>query len=103
MLAYDFLDVTLFFSHFLDPIRSNRCTFDWALGSSLSKTKKFHPDIFPIYSFTKFIYLLQGGSMNKFLHQRLSVAVLDIKGNYHLEREFSWGEVKSRPEISEKM
>jgi len=30
MLAYDFHDITLFFSHFLAPIRYNRCTFEWA-------------------------------------------------------------------------
>ena len=48
----------------------------------------------------------QGGSTIKFLHQRLSVAVLDIKGNYHLERELSRGGrggVKSQPEFLEKM
>src|ERR1700727_3085142 len=33
----------------------------------------------------------QGGCTNKILYQRLSVAVPDIKGNYYLEREFSWG------------
>ena len=49
------------------------------------------------------LYFKQGGGTNKILHQRLSVAVLDIKGNYRLERKFTrGGGVKSRPEILEK-